>query len=132
MRVLILEKVDMLAFHGVTTTSSLRGRSMSTSLLYHRFVFVGYLYVSQKFEVGMTTFRIEQPREKLRCSHCGSSEVWAQGGVYRSFHALPIGSKPTFVELKVPRVRCFDCDTVRQVKISFAEPKKHYTRSLER
>ena len=105
---------------------------MSTSLLYHRFGIVGYRYVSQKFEVGMTTFRIEQPREKLRCSHCGSSEVWAQGGVYRSFHALPIGSKPTFVELKVPRVRCFDCDTVRQVKISFAEPKKHYTRSLER
>jgi transposase len=105
---------------------------MSTSLLYHRFGIVGYRYVSQKFEVGMTTFRIEQPREKLRCAHCGSSEVWSQGGRHRSFHTLPIGSKPTFVELKVQRVLCFDCGKVRQVKIPFADAKKHYTRSLER
>lgn len=105
---------------------------MSTSLLYHRFGIVGYRYVSQHFEAGMTTFRVAQPRDKLRCSHCGSQEVWAQGGVERSFHTLPIGSKPTFIELKVPRVFCFNCSHTRQVKVSFAEPKKHYTRSLER
>jgi transposase len=105
---------------------------MSTSLLYHRFGIVGYHYVSQNFEAGMTTFRVEQPRDKLRCSHCGSPEVWAQGGVERSFRTLPIGSKPTLVELKVPRVLCFGCGSARQVKIPFAEPKKHYTRSLER
>jgi transposase len=105
---------------------------MSTSLLYHRFGIVGYHYVRQNFEAGMTTFRVEQPRDKLRCSHCGSQNVWAQGGVERSFRTLPIGSKPTIVELKVPRVLCHDCGTVRQVKIPFADPKKHYTRSLER
>jgi transposase len=105
---------------------------MSTRLLYHRFGIVGYRYVSQNFEAGMTTFRVEQPRDKLRCSHCGSPEVWAQGGVERSFRTLPIGSKPTMIELKVPRVLCFNCGLVRQVKIPFAEPKKHYTHSLER
>jgi len=105
---------------------------MSTSLLYHRFDIVGYRYVSQNFEAGMTTFRVEQPRDKLRCSDCGSQDVWAQGGVQRSFRTLPIGSKPTLVELKVPRVLCFTRDRVRQVEIPFAEPKKHYTRSLER
>jgi transposase len=105
---------------------------MSTSLLYHGFGIVGYRYVSQNFEAGMTTFRVEQPRERLRCSACKSSEVWAQGGVERSFRALPIGSKPTFVNLKVPRVLCFNCGLVRQVNIPFAAPKKHYTRSLER
>lgn len=105
---------------------------MSTSLLYHCFGVVGYRYVSQNFEAGMTTFRVEQPRERLRCSACKSQDVWAQGGVERSFHTLPIGSKPTFVQLKVPRVLCFNCGLVRQVNIPFAEPKKHYTRSLER
>jgi transposase len=105
---------------------------MSTSLLYHRFGVVGYHYVRQRFEAGTTFFRIEQPRERLRCSECGSDEVWAQGSVERSFQGLPIGSKPTFLELKVPRVRCFDCGKVRQVKINFADPKKHYTRSFER
>src|SRR5258707_6541368 len=105
---------------------------MSTSLLYHRFGIVGYRYVRQSFEVGMTTFRIEQPRERLRCSQCGSEAVWAQGGIERFFRALPIGNQPTFLEFKVPRVLCFACGKVRQVKVAFADPKKHYTRSFER
>ncbi len=105
---------------------------MSTSLLYHRFGVVGYRYVRQNFEAGVTFFRIEQPRERLRCSACGSDHVWAQGGVERSFRGLPIGNQPTVLELKVPRVLCGDCGTVRQVKVNFADPKKHYTRSFER
>jgi transposase len=105
---------------------------MSTSLLYHRFGIVGYRYVSQNFEPGLTTFRIEQPRDRLRCSECRSGEVWAQGGVERTFRALPIGNKPTFIDFKVPRVLCFACGKVRQVKIAFADPKKHYTRAFER
>lgn len=105
---------------------------MSTSLLYHRFGIVGYRYVRQIFDPGCTTFGIEQCRERLRCSHCRSENVWAQGGVERTFRALPIGSQATFIELKVPRVLCFGCGKVRQVKIGFADPKKHYTRAFER
>ena len=105
---------------------------MSTSLLYHRFGIVGYHYVSQLFVEDATVFRIQQPREKLRCSACGSDEVWSQGGSERCFQGLPIGNQPTYFLLKVPRVLCFGCGKVRQVKIPFADPKKHYTRSLER
>lgn len=105
---------------------------MSTSLLYHRFGLVGYHYVRQDFVEDMTFFRIEQPRERLRCSHCGSQDVWAQGGVERTFQTLPIGKQPTLIHFKVPRVWCGACGTNRQVKIAFADPKKHYTRSLER
>src|SRR5262249_345703 len=42
------------------------------------------------------------------------------------------GAKPTFVTLDVARVWCPVCDSVRQVKIAFADPKKRYTRSFER
>ena len=105
---------------------------MSTTLLYRRFGVVGYHYVSQLFEPGLTTFRIEQPRERLRCSHCRSDQVWTQGGVERNFRALPIGKQPTFINFTVPRVRCFDCGMTRQVKIAFADPKKHYTHAFAR
>lgn len=105
---------------------------MSTSLLYHRFGLVGYHYVSQQFVAGATIFRIEQPRERLRCSDCGSEEVWAQGGVQRSFRGLPIGKQPTWIDFKVPRVLCWNCGLVRQVKILFADPKKRCTRAFER
>jgi len=105
---------------------------MSTSLLYHRFGIVGYRYVNQQFLAGATVFRVEQPRDRLRCSHCGSDEVWAQGGVKRSFRGLPIGKQPTLIEFKVPRVLCWNCGLVRQVEIQFADQRKRYTRSFER
>jgi transposase len=105
---------------------------MSTSLLYHGFGIIGYRCVRQSFESDMTILDIEQSRKRLRCSSCGSDEVWAQGGIERSFRTLPIGSKPTFLMLKVPRVLCFGCGKTRQVRVPFAAPKKHYTRSFER
>ena len=104
---------------------------MSTSLLYHAFGVVGYRQVSQRFEGGRVTIRIEQPRERLRCPQCGDAEVWAQGGEERTFRTVPIGGKPVQIQFKVPRVLCFLCGA-HQVKIPFAEPKKHYTRSFER
>jgi transposase len=105
---------------------------MSTSLLYHGFGLVGYRYVRQEFTEGCVTFSIEQPRERLRCPHCRSAEVWAQGGVERTFRTVPIGSKPVLLRFKVPRVLCFDCGGVRQVKLGFADPKKRYTRAFAR
>lgn len=105
---------------------------MSTTLLYHAFGLQGYHYVRQEHVEGTVIFRIEQPRERLRCPLCRGDNLIAQGGVERTFHMLPIGSKPVLLQFKVPRVFCHDCRLVRQVKIPFADPKKHYTRSFER
>jgi len=105
---------------------------MSTSLLYHAFGLRGYRYVSSRFEEGSVSFTIDQPREHLRCAGCGSDNVWAQGGSARTFRTLPIGNKPTFLRFAVPRVLCFDCGQIRQVKVPFAEPRRSYTRAFER
>jgi transposase len=105
---------------------------MSTSLLYHAFGLAGYRYVRQDFREGQVIFRIEQPRERLRCPDCGSDNVWAQGGVERTFRTVPVGCKPVLLQFKVPRVHCFACGQIVQVKLAFADPKKRYTRSFER
>jgi transposase len=105
---------------------------MSTSLLYHAFGLHGYRHVSSHFEEGSVTFTIEQPRERLRCAVCGSADVWAQGDQQRTFRTLPIGKRPTFLRFGVPRVLCFACGHVRQVKVPFAEPRRSYTRAFER
>jgi transposase len=105
---------------------------MSTSLLYHAFGIRGYRQVRETFREGQVIFHIEQPRERHRCSHCGSADVWDQGGVDRTFRTVSIGAKPAFIQLKVPRVLCFECGLVRQVKLGFADPKKRYTRAFER
>src|ERR1700683_3071907 len=99
------------------TTAPGRKR-MSTTLLVRSFGLVGYRHVSEHFAEGATIFRIDQPRDRLRCSQCGAANVWIAGGHERVFHNLPL--------------RCQQCQTVRQSKIGFADPKKHYTRSFER
>jgi len=105
---------------------------MSTSLLYHAFGLRGYRHVRSSFADGRVTFGIRQPRDQLRCSVCGSDNVWAQGSVPRTFRTVPIGSKPVQIEFAVPRVHCFGCGLIRQVKLRFADPRKGYTRSFER
>lgn len=105
---------------------------MSTSLLYHAFGIVGYQQAGLDFQGGQVTFRVDQRRDQWRCPQCGSEDVWGRGHKERTFRSLPIGCKPTFVTLDVARVWCSDCETVRQVKIGFADPRKRYTRSFER
>lgn len=105
---------------------------MSTTLLYQAFGVAGYTYRSQHFSNGCIFLCIDQPRERLRCSQCGSAAVWIRGRKERIFRTVPIGKKPTSIVLEVPRVACLHCDANRQVKIGFADPKKHYTRSFER
>jgi transposase len=105
---------------------------MSTSLLYHAFGIRGYEYCKADFFEGRVCFTIEQPRERYRCSECGSAAVHAQGHKDRFLQTVPIGLKPTFVLVKVARVICFQCEHTRQVKVPFADPRRTYTHSFER
>jgi transposase len=105
---------------------------MSTSLLYHGFGVRGYRQQRTDFVEGAVLFTIEQPRESLRCPRCGSSNVQARGRVRREYQTLPIGRRPVWIALDVPRVWCAACGTIRQVAVPFAEQRKSYTRSFER
>ena len=45
---------------------------------------------------------------------------------------LPVGNKKTELVVEVPRIQCKRCGAIKQPRLEFADPKKHYTRSLER
>jgi transposase len=45
---------------------------------------------------------------------------------------VPIGGKPVWLALAVPRLGCRQCGAVRQAKIGFADPRFGYTRAFER
>ena len=104
---------------------------MTTSLIYHGWGIRGYKYVHTRYEKGGVIFRVEQDF-KLRCSCCGSRHVDKRGTVERSFKMVPIGLHPVSIELPIQRVGCKDCGTVRQVRVSFANEKRTYTKSFER
>lgn len=104
---------------------------MSTSLLYHAFGIRGYVYSRTQYDNGQVIFTIHQEPEKYRCSACGSSQVISRGQVDRWFRSPPIGGHPTVVVLPIPRIECQACGLVRQVEISFADPRRSYTKSFE-
>jgi transposase len=105
---------------------------MSTSLLYHAFGIRGYEYTRTDYQGGQVIFTIRPNLQTCRCAACGSPQVQSRGQVERRFRTLPIGHRPTFVVRPIPRVECQACGAVRQVELSFADPRRSYTSSFER
>lgn len=105
---------------------------MSTSLLYHAFGIRGYQQTSINFFEGSVLFRLEQTRERYRCPECGCAAVHGQGHKERFLRTVPIGLKPAYLLVKVPRVICFHCECTRQVNVPFADPRRTYTHAFER
>ncbi|TYP71041.1 MULTISPECIES: transposase family protein [Nitrosomonas] len=50
----------------------------------------------------------------------------------RRFRMIPIGQKAVYIDLPVQQVEWAKCQTVRQVKVPFADERKGYTRAFER
>jgi len=105
---------------------------MSTSLLYHAFGLQGYDYVKTDYTGGTVRFTIQQRPRTYRCSVCDSRHVCPRGTQQRTFKAVPIGGRPVCVVLPIPRVECPSCKVVRQVPLTFADPRRGYTRAFER
>ena len=105
---------------------------MSTSLLYHAFGIQGYRYVRTAYVQGQTIFTLGQEPDSCRCSACGSADVVSRGHVERRFRTLPIGPRPTFLVLPIPRIECRACGVVRQAGVPFADPRRSYTKRFER
>jgi transposase len=103
---------------------------MSTSLLYHGFGIRGYWYVRTEYFEGGVVFTIEQDQKKHRCPACGGKNTILKGGVVRRFRGLPIGSKKVTIVFRVPRIKCRDCNAVRQAPIEFADPRRTSIRSF--
>jgi len=105
---------------------------MSTSLLYHAFGLRGYDYVNTKYEGGAIHFRVEPKRELWRCPCCRSWKIKRRGRFERKLRLPPVGPKPVFILIKVPRIECQACGAVRLIELGIAEVRRTYTRSFER
>jgi transposase len=68
----------------------------------------------------------------MLCPVCRSRHVIRFGQTQRVFKTLPVGHKRIELVVDIPRLFCKDCGAIRQAGLDFADPKKHYTRSLER
>jgi len=105
---------------------------MSTSLLYHAFGLRGYDYVHTKYEGGAINFRVSPKPDLLVCPCCHSWKIKRRGVFERRLRLPPIGTKPVYVLIKVPRIECLVCMVVRLIELKIAEARRSFTRSFER
>jgi len=105
---------------------------MSVSLLYHAFSIRGYRYRATRFEDGAVVFRIEVPRESLKCPACGCGHVHVIERFTRHWRSVPIGNRPVLIEMDVPKVECQKCRCRRRVPVTFAEPHCRHTHAFRR
>lgn len=102
---------------------------MSTSLLYHAFGIKGVKYICTKYEAGRTVLRAEVTSDLERCPQCHSFRtVRKKGSKERELRMVPIGTRPTVLQLKVWRIRCEDCNALRWPKLPFVKGKARHTR----
>ncbi len=108
------------------------GASMSTALLYHMYNIRGYRQRSMKFVSGGVEIAIEQPRERIVCPNCQSTNIILKGKKRRRFLAPPMGSKRVTIVFDVPRIECHRCWALQRVTVPFARPMRRHIRAFER
>lgn len=105
---------------------------MSTSLLYHALGIIDHEYKRTVYQMGAIIFNIVPKPKAIRCPLCRCKDVVRKGTVERTFREMPWGSKPIWIKTPVQRVWCPVCNVVRQIKLSFADAKKTYTKKFKR
>ena len=105
---------------------------MSTSFVYHAFGLHGYDYVSQKFERGKIIMKIRPKARLIRCPVCNSQRVIRRGVFLRQLRSVPIGNKPVWIHVDVPRLQCCECNCTRRINLVIADARRSYTRAFAR
>lgn len=77
-------------------------------------------FLALQMFASLIEFTVEPVTDKLRCVACGSRRVIRKGGRRRRFRGLPIGRRQVWLQLRVPRLGCKECGTVRQAEITLA------------
>ena len=105
---------------------------MSTSFIYHALGLSGYEYMGQNFHDGSIIFHVRPKWRLVRCPECKSRKVIRKGSSIRRLRTVPIGQKPIWLDIEIPRIFCSRCNCVRQINTVIAIPRKSYTRSFAR
>lgn len=89
---------------------------MSQSLLYHAFgIPKTYRYVKTEYAQGAIWFTVRPETEPEGCPHCGAREFAGHGQRERQVRMVPIGLKPVWLKVEVPRFRCKGCGQTWEV-----------------
>jgi transposase len=93
---------------------------------------MGYISERVSYKEGACIFRIVPQERLLRCPICGTRNVQRRGSVHRVIRLLPTGTHKNYAELDIPRVYCPRCESLRQIRLGFAEESRTCSKTFER
>jgi len=105
---------------------------MYTSFLYHAFGVREQECSCVRYEDNSIVLKLQTRKDKLCCSVCKSKNYIRSGVQIRRVRSVPIGSKQVILEIKVQRLACKDCQSIRQEHIHFVTGKRAYSNRLAR
>lgn len=105
---------------------------MSTSFIYHALGLRDNFHKRTRFFGGAVIIEVFPKPEAIRCPECQSRSVKKRGTIQRDIRTIPIGSRPVLLRAIIQRIWCPFCQFVRQIKLSFSNKGKSYTRAFER
>jgi transposase len=104
----------------------------TNSFLQNTYNIYGFYLISTKWEGGSTYFHLRYTSRSLRCPECGGWGIQKNGVRKRTIRLPPVGRKKVFAVLDAQRIRCRGCGYDGQAAISFADPRKSYSKGFER
>ena len=106
---------------------------MSTnSFIQNTYNIHGFDLTSTQWKGGNTYFHLRHAERALRCPECRCWGVRKNGIRQRTIRLPPVGHKQVFAVLDAQRIHCRGCGYDGQAAISFAEPRKSYSKGFER
>lgn len=105
---------------------------MNASILYHCFgIYKEWFCKKIGYEEKGTQIHLEARREEIICPHCYSLKIILRGSRKRMIKGLPIGKRPTQIDVEVPRCQCSKCWKFFDFSPSFVGKGKSCSRKLE-
>lgn len=105
---------------------------MNASILYHCFgIYKEWFCKKIGYEEKGTQLHLEARREEIICPHCYSLKIILRGSRKRMIKGLPIGKRPTKIDVEVPRCQCSKCSKFFDFSPSFVGKGKSCSRKLE-
>jgi transposase len=105
---------------------------MPQSALYQVLSIHGYRVTRTEQLEKKLLLHLEPQPHRVCCPQCGSREVIRRGEKERWLRHVPIGRDCTWLIVTLPRVECWACGVVRQIKIGLADSRRSYTHAFER